>query len=129
MVKMVKSILYDPIPTPAGRSGRAAMVVGFVGWVILAVAATLWFASMPLEDDAPSLATSLRVAGGWVAGLCVICYFAGILLAASGVTKFMNSVPDPGFRAVALGFVLNGLPMALIAAAATYDRYVRNADG
>ena len=112
MVKMVKSILYDPLPTPAGRSGRAAMVVGFVGWVILTAAAALWFASMPLEDDAPSLATSLRVAGGWVAGLCVVCYFAGVLLAASGVTQFMNGVPDPGFKAVALGFVLIGLPMA-----------------
>lgn len=125
MIKLVTSILYDPLPTPAGRSGRTAMVVGFVGWVILAVAAVLWFTSMPLEDDAPSLATSLRVAGGWVAGLCVICYFAGILLAASGVTQFMNGIPDPGFKAVVLGFALNGLPMALIAAAAAYDRYVR----
>lgn len=129
MVKMVKSILYDPLPTPAGRSGRAAMVVGFVGWVILSVSATLWFTSMPLEEDAPSLATSLRVAGGWVAGLCVICFFAGVLLAASGVTQLMNRVPDPGYRAIVLGFVLNGLPMALIAAAGTYDRYVRNAGG
>ena len=129
MIKLVKSILYDPLPTPAGRSGRTAMVVGFVGWVILTVAAVLWFASMPLEDDAPSLATSLRVAGGWVAGLCVICYFAGILLAASGVTQLMNGVPDPGLRAVVVGFALNGLPMVLIAAAAGYDKYVRNAGG
>lgn len=126
MVKMLKSILYDPIPTPAGRSGRVAMVIGFGGWAILAVAAGLWVTSMTLEDDAPSLATSLRVAGGWVAGFCVVLYFAGILFAASGVTQFMNGVPDPGFKAVALGFILNGLPMGLIAAVAAYDRYVRN---
>ncbi len=129
MVKMLKSILYDPIPTPAGRSGRVSMVIGFVGWAILAVSAGLWLSSMTLEDDAPSLATSLRVAGGWVAGVCVVLYFAGILFAASGVTQFMNGIPDPGFKAVALGFALNGVPMGLIAAVAAYDRYVRDAGG
>lgn len=39
------------------------------------------------------------------------------------MTQFTNGIPDPGFKAVVLGFALNGLPMAPIAAA--YDRYVR----
>ena len=127
MVTLVRHILYDPLPTPAGRSGKLAVLVGFAGWVALSVAAGLWLTGLSLADD-PGLTTGLRVAGAWVAGGCLVGFFAGILASASGVTKLMNGVPDPGLKAVVLGFALNGLPMALIAAAGAYDRYGRPGD-
>ena len=123
---MLLSIFYDPLPTPAGRSGRASILTGLIGWGILSVAAGFWGTCLAVESGGDlNLATSLRVLAGWVAGLCVICYFLGVMLAASGVTKLMNGVPDPGFRSVALGFAVNGLPMLLVAAAAAYDKYGR----
>ena len=123
---MLRSIYYDPLPTPAGRSGRSGVTAGLIGWAILLVAALLY--ALSLQQDAqenPAMGTSLRVAAGWVAGFCVIAFFIGILFAAAGVTKQMNGVPDPGMKAVILGFALNMLPMLLVAAAAAYDKYGR----
>ncbi len=125
MIRLVREILYDPIPTPAGRSGRLAVLAGFGGWAVLAVAGALWFMSMALGIDESGLATSLRVAAGWIAGGCVIIYLTGILLSASGATLLVHGVPDSGLRAVVLGFALNGLPMVLIGIAAAYDKYLR----
>jgi hypothetical protein len=62
MIRLVREIVYDPIPTPAGRSGRVAVFAGFAGWALLAVAGTLWITSMTLGLDESGLATSLRVA-------------------------------------------------------------------
>jgi hypothetical protein len=122
---MILSIFYDPIPTPAGRSGRASMQTGMIGWVIMLVAGAFWGLSLYLEAETPSFATSARVIGGWIAGGCVICYFIGILLAASGITKLMNGIPDPGMKAIVLGFAFNGLPMVLVVLAGAYDKYGR----
>ncbi|MGL6072620.1 MAG: hypothetical protein ACRC8S_00535 [Fimbriiglobus sp.] len=120
---MILSIYYDPIPTPAGRSGRASMTTGMIGWAIMLVASIFWVVSMQLEAESPNLAKSASVTSGWIAGGCVICYFIGILLAASGITKLMNGIPDPGMKSIVLGFVFNGLPMVLVALAAAYDKY------
>jgi hypothetical protein len=122
---MIWSIIYDPLPTPAGRSGRASMITGFVGWVILILAALVWGTSLFVEEANLNLSNNLRVIAGWIAGVCVVCYFIGILLAANGVTKLMNGIPDPGMKSIILGFALNGLPMILVALAAGYDKYAR----
>jgi hypothetical protein len=125
MIRLVREIVYDPIPTPAGRSGRVAVFAGFAGWALLAVAGTLWITSMTLGLDESGLATSLRVAAGWIAGGCVVIYLTGMLFSASGATLLVHGVPDSGLRAVTLGFALNGLPMVLIGVAAAYDKFLR----
>jgi len=123
---VLRSIYYDPIPTPAGRSGRSGVTAGLIGWAILILATLLYGLSLHQDElDNPALGTSLRVAAGWVAGFCVVAFFIGILFAAAGVTKQMNGVPDPGMKAVLLGFALNMLPMLLVAAGAAYDKYGR----
>lgn len=123
---MLRSIYYDPLPTPAGRSGRSGVTAGLIGWAILLLAGALYAGSLYMDaEDNLTLGTNLRVAAGWLSGICVIAFFAGILFAAAGVTKQMNGIPDPGMRAVLLGFALNTLPMLLVAAGAAYDKYGR----
>ncbi len=117
-------LFTDPIPTPAARCGRAAVVAGLVGWACLALAGALYAVSLAGADD-ETLATSLRVAAGWVVGPAIVAYFVGILWAAAGVTRQMHAVPDPGLKIIVTGFLLNGLPMILVAAGAAYDKVGR----
>lgn len=117
-------LFTDPIPTPCARCGRAAIVAGLVGWFCLAVAGGLYAASLATADD-EMLSTSVRVAGGWVVGPAVVAYLVGTLWAAAGVTRQMHAVPDPGLKLVVAGFLLNGLPMFLVAAGAAYDKVGR----
>ncbi len=117
-------LFSDPIPTPAARCGRAAVVAGLVGWCCLTLAGALYAASLAVVDD-DMLGTSLRVAGGWIVAPAAVAYLAGTLWAAAGVTRQMHAVPDPGRKLVIAGFLLNGLPMLLVAAAGAYDKVGR----
>ena len=116
-------LFRDPIPTPAARCGRTAVAVGLAGWACLAVAGTLYVASKAVLPD-EYVSRSLRIAGGWSVGPAIIAFIAGTVVAAAGVVRQMHGVVDPGLKLVIAGFVLNDLPMVLVAAVAFYDKYL-----
>ena len=114
-------LFRDPIPTPAARCGRAAVVAGLAGWAFLAAAGTLYVGSRAVLPD-EYLSKSLRIAGGWTVGPAIVAFLAGTVSAAAGVTRQMNGVPDPGLRVIVVGFVLCDLPMVVVAGFAAYDK-------
>ncbi len=117
-------LFTDPIPTPAARAGRAAVVAALLGWVSLAAAGGLYLMSLRAQPD-EHLATSFRVACGWAVGPAIVAFLVGTIAAAAGVTRQMNGVPDPGLKVILVGFALNGLPMVLVAMGAAYDKVGR----
>ena len=112
-------MFFDPMPTPAGRSGRVAVYLGIVGWLLLLIAGGLYASSRAIPED-EYVSTSLRIACGWVTGVSVIVFLLGVLFCASGVILLMNGVPDPGLRSIIIGFALNGLPRVIVFGVAAY---------
>ena len=114
-------MFFDPMPTPAGRSGRVATYLGIIGWLFLIASGGFYIASRAVTND-DYVSTSLRIACGWLAGISVVFLLLGVLFCASGVTKLMNGVPDPGMTAIIIGFALNGLPMVVVFGIAAYQK-------
>ena len=114
-------MFFDPMPTPAGRSGRVAVGLGLIGWLFLLIAGGLYAGSLSIPED-EYVSTSLRIACGWMTGVSVIFFLLGVLFCAAGVIKLMNGVPDPGMKSIVIGFALNGLPMVIVFGIAAYQK-------
>ena len=114
-------LFRDPIPTPAARCGRVAIVAGLAGWCALIVAVALYLGSLAVADDVRLQAT-FRTAAGWMVGPAIVAFLVGTVAAAAGVTRQIHSVRDPGLSLIVAGFLVNGLPMVLVAGGAAYDK-------
>ena len=114
-------LFRDPIPTPAARRGRVAVVSGLVGWGLLLGGSGLYLASLAQSDA--NLAATLRIFAGWVVGSSIVAFLYGVLFAAAGLVQQMTGAPDPGLPVVYAGLALNVLPMVIAAGLAGYDKF------
>ncbi|OWK34496.1 hypothetical protein [Fimbriiglobus ruber] len=107
--------MIDMFPTPAGRYGQWSIISGLIGWVLVLVGGGLFWAGRSIGDDDQNLASLLIDFGRTFNGLAAVAWLLGVIFAAAGVTMIMNKVPDPGWRWIIIGFVVNGAPMVLVA--------------